>query len=76
MDPKEKAKELIAHFNSIQIGETTNGEPVYLGQNNLNEVKNCVYITILEIKKQAYHWGVKSVRKYWEDVWEEVRLSK
>jgi hypothetical protein len=74
MSPKSKAEELIAHFNSIQIGETTNGEPVYLGQNNPNEVKNCVYITILEIKKQADNWGVKSVRKYWNDVWEAVRF--
>ncbi len=74
MSPKAKAEELIAHFNSIQIGETINGKPVYLGENNPNEVKNCVYITILEIKKQADNWGVKSVRKYWDDVWESVQF--
>ena len=73
MSPISKAEELIAHFNSIQIGETTNGEPVYLGQNNPKEVKNCVYITILEIRKQADNWGVKSVNRYWQEVWDAVR---
>jgi hypothetical protein len=73
MNPKQKAEELMAHFRAIQLGETEDGKPYYLGTDNDKEVKKCVYITILEIRKQADNWGVKSVNRYWQEVWDAVQ---
>lgn len=70
MTPKEKAEQLLSHYNSLLIDEIRHG-----GARGYTSYK-CALIAVDEILEElpegSIDYGISSRRRYWEEVKEEL----